>query len=98
MPLYTLTVLPAQHSFLLSANAPLTDIEYEANGKNVIPFGCRTGACGACTIKVIEGHDNLTLRDDDEQTFLDMLGYSGSDYRLACQCCLKGAVTLEVIR
>jgi ferredoxin len=97
MTLYTLTVLPAEHSFLLPANSPMTDIEYEPDGKNLIPFGCRMGACGACVIKVIEGQDKLNIRDNEEEAFIDMLGYSGKEYRLACQCNLKGAVTIEVI-
>lgn len=97
MMLYTLTVLPTEQSFLLPANAPMTDIEYEPNGKNIIPFGCRMGACGACVVKVIEGHEKLNGRDDEEEAFIDMLGYSGQEYRLACQCNLKGAVTIEVI-
>lgn len=98
MTLYTLTVLPTAQSFLLPANAPMTDIEYEPDGKNLIPFGCRMGACGACVIKVIEGQDKLNVRDDEEEAFIDRLGYSGEEYRLACQCNLKGAVTIEVIR
>lgn len=97
MTLYTLTVLPAAQSFLLPVNAPMTDIEYEPDGKNIIPFGCRMGACGACVIKVISGQELLNPRDEGEAAFIDMLGYCGEAYRLACQCCLKGPVTIEVM-
>lgn len=97
MTLHKLTVVSHQQEFLLPANAPMTDIEYEPNGKNIIPFGCRMGACGACVIRVIEGHEQLSEQDTDEVAFIDMLGYSGADYRLACQCRLKGAATVEVV-
>jgi hypothetical protein len=52
MALHTLAIASHQLEFQLPVNSPITDIEWEAGGKNVIPLGCRVGAGGACLIKV----------------------------------------------
>ncbi|KPX30271.1 MULTISPECIES: 2Fe-2S iron-sulfur cluster-binding protein [Pseudomonas syringae group] len=97
MALHTLTITSHQLEFLLPVNTPVTDIEWEVGGKNVIPLGCRVGACGACLIKVKSGLDALNPRDDDEEAFIEVLGYSGAEYRLACQCQIRGNVAIEII-
>jgi ferredoxin len=97
MALHTLTITPHQLEFQLPVNAPLTDIEYEAGGKNVIPLGCRVGACGACLVRVTSGIEALNPRDDDEEAFIEVLGYSGEEYRLACQCLIRGEVAIDII-
>ncbi|MBN3860760.1 (2Fe-2S)-binding protein [Pseudomonas frederiksbergensis] len=97
MALHTLTIASHQLEFQLPVNAPFTDIEYEAEGKNVIPLGCRVGACGACLIRVTSGLEALNPRDDDEEAFIEVLGYSGEEYRLACQCRIRGEVAIDII-
>ncbi|MFJ4193635.1 2Fe-2S iron-sulfur cluster binding domain-containing protein [Pseudomonas sp. NPDC089534] len=97
MALHTLTITSHQLDFQLPSNSPFTDIEYEPGGKNVIPLGCRVGACGACLIKVSAGLETLSPRDSDEEAFIEVLGYSGEEYRLACQCVIRGEVAIEII-
>lgn len=97
MTLHKLFLASRQLEFILPGNAPITDIEYEADGKNLIPLGCRIGACGACLIKVLSGADQLSARGTDEEEFIEVLGHTGEEYRLACQCRIKGDVTIEVV-
>ena len=84
--------------FLLPSNVPMTDIEYEPGGRNLIPFGCRMGACGACVIKIVEGKHCLSAKDAGEDMFLETLGFEGPEYRLACQCRIQGEATVEVAK
>jgi len=101
MALHTLTITSQKsdsaHEFQLPSNSAITDIEWEAGGKNLIPLGCRVGACGACLIKVESGLEALNPRDDDEQAFIEVQGYTGEEYRLACQCLIRGELAIEVI-
>ena len=60
-----------------------------------ILFGCRDGACGACMVRVLEGADNLSPMQEDEQDFLETMA-AEPDERLACQCKVYGDVKLEV--
>ena len=95
MNLKKLTILPAGIEILLPAGSPLTEVEYEAP-QRLIPFGCRSGSCGACVIKVLEGLDSLGEPDPDELDFLEDLGRTGGTHRLACQCRLRGDATGRV--
>lgn len=79
----------------LPQNSALTDLEEVQ--ENVIPFGCRSGACGACVIEVLEGITNLTEADDVERAFLATLGYPKERYRLACQCRLQGDIIIQPV-
>ena len=100
MTLYTLTVFPAGTEgadgteVTLPADAALTEVEFETSQK-LIPFGCRSGSCGACVIEVLEGPDSLGEADDDELDFLEDLGKPGGNHRLACQCRLQGNATIR---
>ena len=52
-----------------------------------IVFGCRTGLCQTCRIKVLEGAENLSeLTDVELDAGLD------KETRLACQCTLKSGM------
>lgn len=95
MTLRKLTILPTGTEILLPAGSPLTEVEYETP-RRLIPFGCRSGACGACVIEVLEGLEALGEPDDDELDFLEDLGRTGGDHRLACQCRLRGDATIRV--
>lgn len=79
----------------LASGAALIDIEDKAN--NEVPFGCRSAACGTCTIDVISGMNNLNPKNEDEQDVLDTLGTNKNNRRLACQCILYGDVTIEAL-
>ncbi|MFF3749072.1 2Fe-2S iron-sulfur cluster-binding protein [Streptomyces sp. NPDC002018] len=90
-----MTILPAGTEILLPAGSPLTEVEYETP-QRPIPFGCRSGSCGACVIEVLEGLDSLGEPDHDELDFLEDLGRTGGTHRLACQCRLRGDATVRV--
>lgn len=72
---------------------PLIDMceEYDTS----ILFGCRDGACGACMVRILDGAENLSPMQDDEKDFLETMA-AEPDERLACQCKVRGDVTLEV--
>lgn len=95
MTLKKLTVLPTGTEILLPAGSPLTEVEYETE-QRLIPFGCRSGSCGACVIEVLEGLTSLGEPDHDELDFLEDLGRTGGNHRLACQCRLRGDATVRV--
>jgi ferredoxin len=61
-----------------------------------ILFGCRTGICATCIVKVIEGFDNLSPASDDEKEVLDIFD-KGENTRLACKLQLTGDIKLEYI-
>ncbi|WP_434587162.1 2Fe-2S iron-sulfur cluster-binding protein [Streptomyces sp. A5-4] len=95
MNLNKLTFLPTGTEVLLPAGSPLTEVEYESE-QRLIPFGCRSGSCGACVVEVLEGFGSLGEPDDDELDFLEDLGRTGGNHRLACQCRLRGDATIRV--
>ncbi len=39
----------------------------------------------------------MSPRDDDEVAFIEVLGYSGEEYRLACQCRIRGDVVIDIV-
>ncbi|MEU3059492.1 2Fe-2S iron-sulfur cluster-binding protein [Streptomyces subrutilus] len=80
----------------LPQGSPLTDIEYETS-EPVIPFGCRSGACGACVVEVLDGADALGEADPEETDFLEDLGRADGAFRLACQCRLMASATVRVV-
>jgi len=88
MVLHKLTLLPRGIDILLPSGAPLTDIEYESS-ERIIPFGCRSGACGACV-------DALGEVGAEELDFLEDLHLGDGKHRLACQCRLLGPATVRV--
>lgn len=79
----------------LPQNSPLTDLEELT--ETDIAFGCRSGACGVCTIEVLKGISNLSEASDMERSFLTALGYPEERYRLACQCRLQGDIMVQPI-
>lgn len=77
----------------VAENYPLIEMceDYDTS----ILFGCRDGACGACMIRVKEGHENISKMQDDERDFLETMAAEPNE-RLACQCKVFGDVTIEV--
>lgn len=74
-------------------NYPLIDLSEDHDTS--ILFGCRDGACGACMVRILQGAEQLTAMKDDERDFLETMAAQPNE-RLACQCRVKGDVTLEV--
>lgn len=52
-----------------------------------IPFSCNSGVCGTCQIEVLEGAENLSELNDEE----DDLGMDENN-RLSCQCAIKNGI------
>jgi ferredoxin len=61
-----------------------------------ILFGCRTGVCGTCLVRVIENKNNISSSSQDEKDFLEIVSDDPRD-RLACQFSCSGDVTLKYI-
>lgn len=62
-----------------------------------ILFGCRTGICATCLVRVVDGMAALPPMDEDEEEVLDIYAEDQPNCRLACQLHLKGDVTLEYL-
>ena len=60
-----------------------------------IPFGCENGICGTCLITIGVGKENLNPAKEIEQQTLEAMGQMDGEHRLACQCSVKGDVTIE---
>ena len=72
------------------AGTPLQEIA-DAAGAD-LTFGCRSGSCGTCRVRILGGP--CSLMGPEERDFLEALG-AGEDQRLACQVKVLG--DLEVL-
>jgi ferredoxin len=54
-------------------------------------FGCRTGICGTCLVKIC---GNVAPAKLDEQEMLETLAPGNTNVRLACQIALRGNVEI----
>ena len=61
-----------------------------------ILFGCRTGICGTCIVKVHEGMDCLNPKTEDESEVLELYT-SEENTRLACMLRPTGDIKLEYL-
>ena len=91
MPKVTITT--DKKTIEVADNYALIDMSEEHDTS--ILFGCRDGACGACMVRVISGAENVSAMQDDERDFLETMAAEANE-RLACQCKIKGDVTIEV--
>ncbi|QND87024.1 (2Fe-2S)-binding protein [Chromobacterium vaccinii] len=91
-----ITLLPEHKQLELPAESPLIDLEFEYYGEQHLSFGCRSGVCGVCLVKVHHGASLLGPVAENERDFVQRMGFESGPYRLACQCRLNGDVTLEV--
>jgi len=73
---------------------PLRDIA-EASGAD-ITFGCGSGSCGTCRVKVTEGLDHCSAATAEEREYLAALQAAPGE-RLACQVCVCGDVTVDYV-
>jgi ferredoxin len=61
-----------------------------------ITFGCRTGSCGTCRVRVAEGLSHCSAPGTEERDFLKGLN-APTDQRLACQVCVHGDLSIEYL-
>ncbi len=61
-----------------------------------ITFGCRTGSCGTCRVRVAAGLANCSELGSEERDFLKGLD-APPDQRLACQVAVLGDVAIEYL-
>ena len=52
-------------------------------------FGCKTGNCGLCRVKVLSGMENITGKTLKEKRLFKLLGIEDQTVRLACQCKIR---------
>lgn len=67
----------------------------EAAGAD-LTFGCGTGSCGTCRVRVVEGLSGCSDPGPEERDFLRGLD-APPDQRLACQVRILGDVTLDYL-
>ncbi|CAO5154586.1 Ferredoxin [Frankia sp. AiPs1] len=64
---------------------------------DIITFGCRSGRCGICAVRIVSGGENLSPRTAREERLFELLGEDSPAMRLACQSRAYGdAVLAEV--
>jgi ferredoxin len=61
-----------------------------------ITFGCRTGSCGTCRVRVAEGLEHCSEMGPEERDYLRGLG-APADQRLACQVCVHGDLVVDYL-
>jgi ferredoxin len=93
--------MPVKVHFLLEdllveapSGTPLQQIA-DAAGAD-ITFGCRTGTCGTCRVRVVGGLGACGTPGPEERDFLAGLG-APPDQRLACQVVVQGDLAVEYL-
>jgi ferredoxin len=71
---------------------PLREIA-EAAGADIV-FGCGSGSCGICRVRVARGLEHASSPDPDERDLLASLG-APADHRLACRMRVEGDLDIE---
>ncbi|TJZ66835.1 2Fe-2S iron-sulfur cluster-binding protein [Chitiniphilus eburneus] len=62
-----------------------------------IMFGCKSGNCGTCAVRIVSGGENLSEKTDREHRLFELTGETDPAMRLACQCKAYGdAVLFEI--
>ncbi len=61
-----------------------------------ITFGCRTGSCGTCRVRVVQGLEHCSEASREERDFMAGLG-APADQRLACQVAVHGDVAIDYL-
>jgi ferredoxin len=73
---------------------PLQEIAQAVNAD--LTFGCGSGSCGTCRVRIAEGAEHCSCAESEERDFLQGLG-APADHRLACQVTVLGDVDVEYI-
>ncbi len=89
MPHFTITIEETGETFRCSDRQSLL-VGMESLGKKGIPVGCRSGGCGVCKIKVVEGsyqkrvmsREHVSEEDEAEGCLLACRVVPNSDVRL----------------
>lgn len=76
------------------AGTPLQQIADVAGAD--ITFGCRTGTCGTCRVRIAEGLAHCNEPGPEERDFLKGLN-APPDQRLACQVVVSGDVAIDYL-
>jgi|GEM_PF-179034 len=79
---------------LRPAGRPLLD-QVEDRKVNM-PYGCRSGTCGSCRVKVLKGGELLEPPAPIEQDTVETFGF-GSETRLACRAIVKVTAQGELL-
>ena len=61
-----------------------------------ITFGCRSGSCGTCRVRILAGQEHCSPVLSEERDFLKGIEAPG-DHRLACQVCVDGPIEVEYL-
>ena len=61
-----------------------------------ITFGCRSGSCGTCRIRVLAGQGHCSAPDPEERDYLKGID-APPGHRLACQVRVEGDLELEYL-
>lgn len=61
-----------------------------------LTFGCRTGSCGTCRVRVASGLDRCSEVTAEERDYLRAIG-APEDHRLACQVRVLGPIEVEYL-
>ncbi|CUU59667.1 ferredoxin [Frankia sp. CcI49] len=64
---------------------------------DIITFGCRSGRCGICVVRIVSGGENLSPRTAREERLFGLLGEESPAMRLACQSRAYGDAVLDEI-
>lgn len=92
---------PVQVTFLpedLRVQAPAgTSLQAIADASGAdLTFGCRSGSCGTCRVRVLTGQDHCSAMASEERDYLAGI-HAPADHRLACQVCVEGDLELEYL-
>ena len=67
----------------------------DASGAD-ITFGCRSGSCGTCRVRILAGREHCSAPTPEERDFLQGLA-APEDHRLACQVTVEGSMDVEYL-
>ncbi len=73
---------------------PLRDIAEHAGAD--LTFGCGSGSCGTCRVRVVRGFEHASPPGSEERDFLASLD-APPDQRLACQMRVNGDLDIEYL-
>ena len=75
-------------------DTPLQDIA-DAAGAD-LTFGCRSGSCGTCRVRVRAGLDHCSAMTPEERDYLRGVD-APADHRLACQVRARGPIEITCL-
>lgn len=93
-PVVHVTFLPEDLLVAAPPGTPLQAIS-DAAGAD-ITFGCRSGSCGTCRVRILAGLEHCSTAAPEERDFLAGL-QAPADHRLACQVAVHGPVIVEYL-